>query len=129
MAGTLSQYTGATARTDRNFTINAGQTATFDVSNSGANLTISGASTATSGSLTKLGAGTLTLTGANLYTGATQVGAGTLTAGAANALGSTTSIAVGTGGTLLLSGNTTTDRINNSASVNLAAGSAFMTAV
>ena len=73
--GTL-QYTGATASTDRNFTINAGKTATFDVSTN--NLTISGATTATTGALTKIGAGTLTLTGANLHTGATTLTGGTL---------------------------------------------------
>ena len=73
--GTL-QYTGATASTNRNFTINASKTATFDVTTN--NLTVSGASTTTTGSLTKIGAGTLTLTGANTHTGATAVNAGTL---------------------------------------------------
>jgi autotransporter-associated beta strand protein len=73
--GTL-QYTGATASTDRNFTLTAGATGTFDITTN--NLTISGASTATTGALTKTGAGTLTLTGVNTYTGATTVNGGTL---------------------------------------------------
>ena len=58
--GTL-QYTGSTAGTDRNFTINTGKTATVDVTTN--NLTVSGSSTTTNGALTKTGSGTLTLTG------------------------------------------------------------------
>jgi autotransporter-associated beta strand protein len=73
--GTL-QYTGATASTDRNFTINAGKTATFDISTN--TLTASGASASTNGALTKTGNGTLVLTGANAHTGLTSVSAGTL---------------------------------------------------
>ena len=81
--GTL-QYTGATASTNRNFTINAAKTATIDVTTN--NLTISGASTNTTGGLTKVGAGTLTLSGTNLYTGLTTVSAGTLAYGASNVI-------------------------------------------
>ena len=84
--GTL-QYTGATASTNRNFTINSASTATFDVSTGTNTLTVSGASTATDGALTKTGAGTLLLSGANLYTGATTVNGGILKAGASNAFG------------------------------------------
>ena len=73
--GTL-QYTGATASTDRNFTINAGKTATFDITTN--SLTISGSTTATTGALTKIGSGTLILSGINLHTGVTNVTAGTL---------------------------------------------------
>jgi autotransporter-associated beta strand protein len=81
--GTL-QYTGADATTNRNFTLNAGTTGTFDITTN--NLTISGASTATTGALTKIGAGTLTLAGNNLYTGLTTVNEGTLAFGVSNAL-------------------------------------------
>ncbi len=94
--GTL-KYTGATASTNRNFTINAGKTATIEISGS-ANLTISGASTNTTGGLTKTGTGTLTLSGANLHTGITTVSAGTLAYGVDNAL-STGDVTV-SGGTL-----------------------------
>jgi autotransporter-associated beta strand protein len=73
--GTL-QYTGATIATDRAFTINAGKTATIDTANG---LTLAGATgTPTNGALTKIGNGTLALTGASTYTGATTVTAGTL---------------------------------------------------
>ena len=147
--GTL-RYTGATASTDRLFTLtqNGG---TLDASGTG-DLTFSSDSTiATPGS----GSRTLTLTGnnsttntlalsipdgatppdatslsvstthwtltnANPFTGATTVQSGTLEAAAAGALGSTASIAVNTGGTLLLSGSG--DRLNNSAPFNLNGG-------
>jgi autotransporter-associated beta strand protein len=75
--GTL-QFTGATDSTNRNFTINTGKTATVDVTTLATNLTISGAAAATTGGLTKIGAGTLTLSGGNAYTGATTISAGTL---------------------------------------------------
>jgi hypothetical protein len=50
-----------------------------------------------------------------------------LAAGAANALGGTSSVAVNSGGTLLLSGTTGNNRINNSAGVNMTGGSIFNT--
>ena len=93
--GTL-QYTGASASTDRNFTINASKTATFDITTN--TLTISGASTATNGALTKIGAGTLTLSGANTYTGATNVTAGTLQISASERIANTSDLNV-SGGT------------------------------
>jgi autotransporter-associated beta strand protein len=76
--GGALQYTGSTASTDRNFTINTGRTATINVTSSSSNLTISGASTATNGALTKTGSGTLILSGANLHTGTTTVSTGKL---------------------------------------------------
>lgn len=87
-AGGTLQYTGATASTNRSFTLTAATTSGIEVTGGGTNLTISGASTATTGALTKTGAGTLTLAGANLHTGLTSVNAGTLAYGANNALSS-----------------------------------------
>lgn len=87
--GTL-QYTGATASTNRNFTINAGKTAIVEISTN--NLTISGASAATDGALTKTGNGTLTLTGINGHTGATTISSGTLALSGAATLASPTII-------------------------------------
>jgi len=131
--GTL-QYTGGSVSTDRNFTINTGKTATIDVSTAATNLTISGASTATNGALTKIGAGTLILSGANAYSGATNINAGTLSldsAGSTTArLTSTSTINVNSGGTLLLansSGTTSTDRIGNSVPVTLNGGGTINT--
>lgn len=100
--GTLL-YTGANATSDRAFTINNGQTATIETTN---NLSLVGATgAATTGALTKTGAGTLTLTGASTYTGLTTINAGTLTISNASALGST---AVGGNTTIAYNGSTTT---------------------
>ena len=67
--------------------------------------------------LTKSGAGTLTLTGANGFTGGAALNAGTLAVGSANALGSSGAISFG-GGTLQYSASNTTDysgRFSNAA--------------
>ena len=80
-AGGALQYTGLSASTDRSFTINAGQVATFDIASGSTTLTLSGASAASSGSLTKTGPGTLALAGTHAYTGATAITGGTLAIG------------------------------------------------
>jgi autotransporter-associated beta strand protein len=99
--GTL-EYTGtANGSTDRNFTLTAGTTSGISVANSTVALTIFGNAAATSGGLTKSGAGTLILTGANTYTGATTINAGTLQIGAGSTTGSlSSSSAVSNNGTL-----------------------------
>ncbi len=56
------------------------------------------------GGLTKAGAGTLTLSGPNTYTGATTVAAGTLAAGAVDTLPRMTAVTVEAPGTLDLAG-------------------------
>src|SRR2546430_7086390 len=94
--GTL-QYTGPSASTDRNFTINTGKTATFDITTN--TLTLLGASTATNGALTKIGAGPLLLSAANAYTGATTINAGTLKEGAANVISDSSAVTVASGAT------------------------------
>ena len=76
-------------------------------------------------SLAKDGAGTLTLTGANTYTGATTVSAGTLElSGAFGALSATSAVNIN-GGTLLLSGSAA-DRISNAATISLGAATSSM---
>ena len=77
----MAAWRGASASTDRSFTINAGQTATFDIDSGSTDLTLSGASAASSGGLTKTGPGTLTLAGTHAYTGATAITGGTLAIG------------------------------------------------
>ena len=73
--GTL-QYTGSAATSDRAFTINAGKVATI---NTAADISFAGATGATTtGGLTKLGSGNLTLTGVNKFTGATVIDQGAL---------------------------------------------------
>jgi autotransporter-associated beta strand protein len=76
-------------------TINGG---TLTVGNA-TSTTFSGVISGTAGKLTKIGTGTLTLSGANTYTGATTIAAGALQAGAANALPSASAISLN-GGTL-----------------------------
>ena len=102
--GTL-QYTGATASTDRNFTLTAATTSTINNTNQ---LTITGASTATTGALTKAGAGTLILSGTNLHTGGTIINAGTVSVGADANIGNG-SITLG-GGTLAVTSGFSTSK-------------------
>lgn len=83
--GTL-RYTGATASTNRNYTLAVGTTSSIDITTN--TLTIAGAAAGTNGALTKLGNGKLILSGTNGYTGLTTVNAGTLEYGANNALSS-----------------------------------------
>ncbi len=101
------------------------------VTNGGFLLTVAGAGNTTvngiisgTGGLTKNGAGSVTLSGAapNTFTGATAVNAGTLNLASAGALGATSSVTLNSGGTLLLSGAPTADRINNTAGLALAGG-------
>ncbi len=81
--GTL-QYTGATATTNRNYTFTTGTTSTIELVTN--DLTLTGASAATTGGFIKIGNGTLILTGANLHTGTTTVADRTLEYGANNVL-------------------------------------------
>ena len=75
--GTL-QYTGGNVTTNRAFTLTNATSSSIEVTTAATNLTISGNAAATTGALTKIGAGTLTLSGANAYTGATTINAGIL---------------------------------------------------
>lgn len=88
--GTL-RYTGTSATTNRNFTINTGKTAVFDVTN---DVTFSGGSAATNGALTKTGAGFFSLTGTNLHSGATVVSEGALALSGSGSIASSSVITV-----------------------------------
>ena len=77
--GTL-RYTGGNTTFDRNFTINPGKQAIFDVSTPGTVLTLTGGSAASADGLAKTGNGILSLTGTSLHTGTTSVSAGILAA-------------------------------------------------
>ena len=103
--GTL-RYIGATASTDRAFTLSNGTTSSIDVSTN--NLTISGSSAATTGALTKIGAGTLTLSGTNSYSGTTTVSVGTLAVSGGAAIANTGAVNLDTAGaTFTLANNET----------------------
>ena len=73
--------------------------ATLTTGNDNTSTTYSGVMSG-SGGLSKIGAGTLTLTGTSTYSGATAVNAGTLQAGAANAFAQNSAFTVASGATL-----------------------------
>ena len=101
------EYTGATASTDRGFTINGIAGGTVDVTNAGTSLTVSGNIVGLgSAPLRKAGAGTLILSGTNSYGGATFVDGGTLQAGSTQAFGgpNVVTLADAAGVTLALNG-------------------------
>lgn len=77
--------------------------------------TFSGDISGLTGSLTKVGAGNLTLSGTNTYSGATTISAGTLTLD--GSLTSTNAVTLAAGATLTLNGD-----INNAAPVTVATG-------
>lgn len=116
---------GSSAAGFGNFTVGDATSTTFAG-------VISGDRPASDGPIfTKQGSGTLTLTGANTYTGATLIASngGTLKLDSAGAttprLAGTTSITVNGGGTLLLANSSMTasnNRISNGASIILAGG-------
>lgn len=107
--GTLN-YTGATASSDRNFTLTTSTTSSINISTN--TLTISGGSASTSGALSKTGTGTLILTGTNLHSGLTTVTAGSLQL---NKSGGTTLLATNdvtiNGGTLRVSSDQTLNNL------------------
>lgn len=109
--GGALRYTGSTASSAKGFSINAGKTATIDVTNAANTLTLTGAAATTTGALTKTGGGTLALSGTNLYTGDTTVNQGTL---ALNFAGAGSDI-VKSNSQLVLGGGSTS--LHNSVSV------------
>ena len=85
-----------------------GNNASTTVSGAISDCTSCAVSGATGGSLRKTGTGTLTLSGANSYTGGSVVTAGQLTLGSVTALGNTSNTTAISGGTLDLGGFTVT---------------------
>ena len=120
--GTL-QYTGGTTSIDRGFTLASG-TGNVDVSQATTTLTVSGIVTG-AGTLGKSGAGTLVLSGSNIFTGGVSVNAGTLRAGSTQAFGTGGAIIAG-GATLDLNGfNTTLKGLGGAGTVSI--GTATLT--
>jgi autotransporter-associated beta strand protein len=100
----VTSFANATNTISANLALGANQT--WNVP-SGKTLVVSGFVTG-AGSLTLADAGTVTLSGANSYSGGTNLNGGTLNLGSAGALGSTGTISFG-GGTLRHSASNTTD--------------------
>src|SRR6266446_3466762 len=126
--GTL-QYTGSTASSTKKFTMATGGTGAFQVDTAATTLTLSGVIDG-SGALLKAGAGTLSLTGVNTYSGGTTVSAGTLQLSGSGTLGSTSGALTVNGGTLNLNGtNQGVGNLTGSGGtiVNNAAGTATLT--
>ena len=99
--GTL-QYSTANAF-DYSGRFSAASTA-YNIDTNGRNVAFASALTGTNATLTKLGAGNLTLSGANTFTGTTTLSAGTLTLGASENAG--ISGPLGVGGAIVLNGGT-----------------------
>ena len=120
-SNTLTQGTGAVTLT-----------ATPVITTSASTLTLGGNIAGGTFGITKAGAGTLTLTGANAsYTGATTINAGTLAlSGAAGAIAASTTINLN-GGTLTLTNTSASEalvnRVSNSASIISNGGSITVT--
>ncbi|MBE1159678.1 autotransporter-associated beta strand repeat-containing protein [Dyella acidiphila] len=122
-SGGALEYTGATNTTDRGFTLGTGG-GQVAVDQAATTLTDSG-TVIGAGGLTKNGAGTLVLSGANTYTGGTIVNAGTLQAGSAQAFGGQ---AGGTGaGSITVAAGATLDLNNLSVWVGGLAGAGNVT--
>lgn len=79
-------------------------TTNLTVGSSNTNTTFSGVISGTAG-LVKNGTGTLTLSGANTYTGTTTINNGTVTLGAGNVLADSSNITINSNGNLALSGS------------------------
>jgi autotransporter-associated beta strand protein len=100
--------------------------ATLTAGGDGTSTAFSGVLSGTGG-LTKAGAGTLTLSGTNTYTGTTTVSAGTLTSGAADVIADTSAVSVASGATWNLNGNA--DTVGSLAGAgNVTLGAATLTA-
>ncbi|QUS40471.1 autotransporter outer membrane beta-barrel domain-containing protein [Tardiphaga alba] len=108
-AGTLS-FTGGTLRysaanqIDYSSRFSSAANQAYSIDTNGQNVSFASGLASAGGNLTKLGAGTLTLSGGNSYTGTTTIDGGTLTGGAANAFSAASATTVNTGGTLDLGG-------------------------
>jgi autotransporter-associated beta strand protein len=103
-------------------------TGTFNLTFGGAgNITVADPIATATGTLTKDGNGTLTLSAANTYTGTTTVTAGTLKLGANNALQDASNVSIGAA---TLDVDTRTDTagtldVTGAATINLGSGAAF----
>jgi fibronectin-binding autotransporter adhesin len=104
--GTMKFSAANTTDYSPRFSTAPGQQYAFDTN--GQNVTLASALTSDGGSLTKLGTGTLALSGTNTYTGGTTLAAGTLQLDSAGALGSTGTISF-EGGILRFSAANATD--------------------
>jgi autotransporter-associated beta strand protein len=114
------EYTGASASSNRSFTLPLGGSGVLQIDSPASNLGISG-SIGGGGSLQKTGPRLLTLYGTNGYTGGTQVSGGTLAIENTASINGTSGISIGQGATLQIS-NSGSSQIPASALVTLTGG-------
>ena len=124
--GTL-QYSAAN-QTDYSGRFSSAASQAYSIDTNGQTVTFASALTSAGGSLTKLGAGTLTLAAADTYTGTTNINAGTLnvtgsigsvgTPGGAIAVLAGATLSVGSGGSINIAGQNMT----NAGTLTVAAG-------
>ena len=111
-AGGALQFTAAN-HADPSATFSTANGQAYKLDTNGESVTLAANLVSSGGSLEKLGAGTLTLSGNNTFTAGTTLSAGTLSLDSGGALGTPTNAAGGTisfaGGTLQYSGNNQSD--------------------
>jgi len=120
--GTLQFSAANTTDYSSGFSTATGQA--FNIDTNGQSVTLASALSSSGGTLTKLGAGTLTLTGSNSYTGATTVSTGTLALGPSAVLSATSASLTLGGGALDLG---TTSQTVGAVSLTAAAASGAAT--
>lgn len=95
---------------------------TLTVGGDGLSTTMSGQLSGANGSLLKVGAGTLTLSGSNTYTGLTQIDGGVLEVIGGNAITDSGLVSVSAGGTFRVAGSETIGSLTGAGALDLAAG-------
>ncbi len=104
--GTVGGIFSNTGGQGAGVTLNSGSIVGIDTTNAGGSFTYAGNITNSGVGLTKLGTGTLVLTGGNLYTGTTTIAAGALQLGSGGTTGSlSTSSAIVDNGTFVIDRN------------------------
>lgn len=128
ITGLVTMAAASTVKADVSTTITyatGGFTGTFGLTvNGDGDTTISGPINISSGTLSKNGPGTLTLSAFNPYTGATTINTGTLTLNSNGAITMSASISINSNGKLIVDNSSVvTDRIGDAVAVSMNGGS------